>query len=66
MSKQPSDADVGDIFDYQIKTQDVGIVKVSDGHVLMLTDVALESLLEKARANSERKVVIFIKHGEVA
>lgn len=61
MPKQPTDGDVMDIFDAQIKSQGVGCIAVSDGQVFTFTDVVLEMLLKQAKESPERKVVVFVK-----
>jgi hypothetical protein len=55
------EADIGEMVMEQVKDQGVGVVQVSDGHVLVFTTAILEKLLARS-IEGEGKVMVFVKH----
>lgn len=55
--------DCADFLNELAERNGVACSTVSDGHVLVFTEKALESLLERARENG--KVVVFVKRNDM-
>lgn len=62
-------ADVRDglaVMQQQVATNGISMLRVDDGHVMVVTTEVLRRLLAAAEASGKAEVVVFVKHGPAA